>query len=75
MSLFSFAASCFSLMAALRPAGPPPTIQTSTSSDSRSMVRGSNSALLVAERAKVRACEGKRIRGGNRQGRLERRLK
>lgn len=35
-SLPASLASCFSRMAALRPAGPPPTIQTSTSSDSRS---------------------------------------
>ena len=37
--------SCFSLMAALIPAGPPPTIHTSTSSVARSTFLGSNGSL------------------------------
>ena len=40
--------SCFKRMAALRPAGPPPTIQTSTSSEARSTLLGSKSSLLRA---------------------------
>ena len=43
-------ASCLSLMAALRPAGPPPTMQTSTSSTSRSNVEGSKESSGVASR-------------------------
>lgn len=38
ISRLSRAASCFMRIAALRPAGPPPTMQTSTWSDSRSIV-------------------------------------
>jgi hypothetical protein len=41
-------ASCLSLIAAESPAGPPPTIRTSTSSVSRSIDRGSNVSSSVA---------------------------
>lgn len=36
--------SCFRRMAVLKPAGPPPTMHTSTSSDARSTVFGSNTS-------------------------------
>ena len=38
ISLFSLAASCLIFMAAERPAGPPPTIKTSYSITSRSII-------------------------------------
>jgi hypothetical protein len=45
-------ANCFSLMAADKPAGPPPTMRTSTSSASRSIDLGSNVSSTSASRGR-----------------------
>lgn len=60
-SLPAALASCLRRIAAERPAGPPPMIQTSTSSDSRSMEAGSkeSSSAEVEEYRRVERSVGR----------------
>lgn len=59
--------SCLRRMAALRPAGPPPTMHTSTSSEIRSTANGSNSSLRLT----VDTCNVLSVRGATTSRRVQ----